>query len=146
MYKLTKNGIISLSDGVFIPNDPANKDYQEYLEWKKEGNEPEIDIESFKDELYISLENKKTQKLQEIQCHDIYCLIDHIIKAIIGDNKAKSTLEQYLKIKRDFEDIRENVIKQKLRTLEEIEDWERDFDNKIEQELKKRRKKNRNIT
>jgi len=25
----------------FIPFDPANTDYQEYLEWKAEGNEPE---------------------------------------------------------------------------------------------------------
>jgi hypothetical protein len=48
-YKLTKNidGIISttqvqrISDGAFIPFDPANTDYQEYLEWVAEGNEPE---------------------------------------------------------------------------------------------------------
>lgn len=48
MYKLIRNLISSeidtvkrLSDGAFIPFDPANKDYQEYLEWLDEGNTPE---------------------------------------------------------------------------------------------------------
>ena len=29
-----------LSDNAFIPMDPANTDYAEYLEWLAEGNEP----------------------------------------------------------------------------------------------------------
>ena len=47
MYKLIKNqfGGISvvqrLSDNAFIPFDPANTDYQKYLEWVAEGNTPE---------------------------------------------------------------------------------------------------------
>ncbi len=48
MYKIIKNpfsneitSILRLSDTTFIPFDPGNRDYQEYLEWLAQGNEPE---------------------------------------------------------------------------------------------------------
>ena len=49
MYKLTplntitneQESIIRLDDKAQIPLDPANTDYQEYLEWVAEGNQPE---------------------------------------------------------------------------------------------------------
>ena len=36
------NGIAEITDGIykFFPMDEANTDYQEYLEWLAEGNEP----------------------------------------------------------------------------------------------------------
>ena len=47
MYKLIKNEItnvigvvLRLSDNACIPFDPANTDYQAYLKWLEEGNEP----------------------------------------------------------------------------------------------------------
>lgn len=45
MYKLIKNfnnaqSVQRLSDNAFIPFDPANTDYQEFLRWCSEGNEP----------------------------------------------------------------------------------------------------------
>lgn len=42
-YKLQKLGgsVERLSDNAFIPFDPANTDYQEYLKWLEEGNVPE---------------------------------------------------------------------------------------------------------
>jgi hypothetical protein len=49
MYKQLWNGIIGavrddmilrLPDNAYIPFDPANTDYQEYLKWVAEGNTP----------------------------------------------------------------------------------------------------------
>ena len=48
MYKLHKSfldteptAIFRAVDNSYIPIDPANTDYQEYLEWVEEGNTPE---------------------------------------------------------------------------------------------------------
>jgi hypothetical protein len=47
MYKLTplhqgqQVSVQRITDGAFIPFDPANTDYQAYLKWLEEGNVPE---------------------------------------------------------------------------------------------------------
>ena len=42
MYKLNNAGsIVRLSDGVNIPGDPDNRDFDEYQEWLDAGNTPE---------------------------------------------------------------------------------------------------------
>jgi len=33
--------IVRLADNAFIPFDPANTDYQQYLKWLEEGNTPQ---------------------------------------------------------------------------------------------------------
>lgn len=46
MYQLVKNaeGIVNqvkrIEDNAYIPFDPANSDYQQYLKWLEEGNTP----------------------------------------------------------------------------------------------------------
>ena len=39
--KQSDGAILRIADNCFIPFDPANTDYQEYLKWLEEGNEPE---------------------------------------------------------------------------------------------------------
>jgi hypothetical protein len=49
MYKLLgkdetgmeRRMVLRTADNTFIPFDPANSDYQEYLKWLAEGNTPE---------------------------------------------------------------------------------------------------------
>jgi len=42
-YLLTQTGaIVRASDGASIPPDERNADYREFLRWKAEGNEPEV--------------------------------------------------------------------------------------------------------
>ena len=42
MYQLTSGeAILRLSDQAFVPPDPGNRDYREYLDWLDAGNTPE---------------------------------------------------------------------------------------------------------
>jgi hypothetical protein len=41
-YRITQfGGVFRIADETFIPADPANTDYQVYLAWLEDGNEPE---------------------------------------------------------------------------------------------------------
>ncbi len=40
-FKLSDDGVIRLDNGANIPDDPGNRDWQEYQKWLAEGNTPE---------------------------------------------------------------------------------------------------------
>jgi hypothetical protein len=40
MFTGLQDGVLRTLDNAFIPFDLANTDYQEYLKWLEEGNEP----------------------------------------------------------------------------------------------------------
>lgn len=39
-YKKLRDGVVRVADGAYIPPDPKNRDWQEYLLWLSQGNTP----------------------------------------------------------------------------------------------------------
>ena len=65
-YKLTNStSIIRTADGAFIPADPANTDYQRYLEWLAEGNTPMPVDPPAPEQIMARLETRVQQWLDE---------------------------------------------------------------------------------
>lgn len=40
-YQLTENGVIRTADGAWIPDETANRDWQEYQKWLEDGGVPD---------------------------------------------------------------------------------------------------------
>jgi len=57
-YKLAKNGVIDQENNMFIPNDPANRYWQEYQQWLAQGNTPDSEY---------TLDDLKQQKISQLK-------------------------------------------------------------------------------
>ena len=70
MYKLSNSGVIRISDGAYIPNDPNNRDWRKYQKWTTKGN-----IALQPDDQNTWLEIRNTRNLI-LQSSDWVLLID----------------------------------------------------------------------
>ena len=63
-YKLMKNGVFDQENNMFIPNDPANRHWQEYQEWLRQGNVPDLEytLDELKDRLKGEAKAVRKQK------------------------------------------------------------------------------------
>lgn len=57
-YRMAEDGIIRLADSAFIPADECNSDYQRYLAWAGQGNQPDP---------WMSLAEAQTLKMAELE-------------------------------------------------------------------------------
>ena len=91
-YQLTNSGaIIRLEDQAVIPQDPANRDYVKFLQWKERGNEPlsaplQPDYLGFWDKLLASSVYGSIRQ-QAMSSLPMNTLATEFI-ALIGDAKA----------------------------------------------------------
>lgn len=115
MYKLVEGGVIRLKDMAFIPDDPANRDWQEYLEWVAEGNAPEPphtpeELRQRRKGEMLSLKRARILRvLSEAQYED---LADLKIHADAGDQKAQELLKWYLEYARLTREVIERDLPQ----------------------------------
>ncbi len=93
LYKLTDGGVINTDTGAFIPNDPANRHWQEYQEWLAEPNTPDpADVPDWDSE-GRALRNQKLRDTDWTQTADFP-----------GDAGKKSSFANYRQDLRDLPD------------------------------------------
>ena len=100
MYKLAKGGVIRLSDNAFIPEDPANKDWQEYQQWLSEGNkpQPQYTTAELRDQLrakMLSLRSARITSVLNSPNNQYDSLADVKLYAELGDTDAQAILQWY---------------------------------------------------
>ncbi len=113
MYALTHNGVIRLEDRAFIPTNPANLDYQEYLEWVAEGNEPRPQQPSAYHKWsdtsneYVADTSKKQEVLELLKAKIDAETDENILNGFLYEDKSvKLSLENQMNYKAEY-DMRE---------------------------------------
>ena len=98
MYRKTRAGVIRLRDGAFIPEDPSNTDYLEYLRWREEGNEPEpIPREELETEAKLRFrERKALRKSQVLSELGFESLEECVLYLVLKDPKAQKFAEWFM--------------------------------------------------
>lgn len=76
-YKISGEGIKDTETGAFIPNDPGNRHYQDYLEWTNEGNtaDPEFTAQEITDNAWADLRLQRDDLLKQtdfMMTYDFY--------------------------------------------------------------------------
>jgi hypothetical protein len=67
-YKISGEGVIDTTRGAHIPNDTANRDWVEYLQWVDEGNtaDPEFTEQEIQDNAWAELRGQRNMLLTRI--------------------------------------------------------------------------------
>jgi hypothetical protein len=105
MYRLRQNSIQRISDGAYIPEDSANTDYREYLDWLANGNTPEVVPEP----VYVPQAVTRRQARQELASRGLLSTVQACINSI-----PDATMRELLQIEWDdslnFERSRPSLI------------------------------------
>ena len=64
-YKISGTGVLDTERSASIPNDTANRDWQEYLVWVDDGNtaDPEFTAQEIEDNAWMALRGERDQLL-----------------------------------------------------------------------------------
>ena len=100
MYKLAERGVVRLSDNAFIPEDPANKDWQEYQKWLAQGNkpQPQYTTAELKERLRAKMLTLRSARINSVLSSpnaQYDGLADVKLYAELGDTDAQAILQWY---------------------------------------------------
>lgn len=120
-YKLMPAGVLNLVTGAVIPRSEGNRQWQEYLEWERQGNQP-LPYHTLQDKKELKITEIKRQRSSEVNqltsqeglCFDLAYAIYLVDKQVRG---VLTTKEQVMltSLRERFDQV--TVLKQKEQEL-----------------------------